>query len=78
MAKKLSVQQPVLMAGTTIIPRPRVAILVSGGVMRSAYSNVPGLEVVLTDVDDLDADGKTRKQIEGVWKRSKKNMQNVY
>jgi hypothetical protein len=58
--------------------QPKIAIHISGGMLNCAYSNVPGLKLVLVDVDDLDADGKTGKQIGDIWQRAKRNTVCVY
>jgi hypothetical protein len=37
--------------------RPRVCLVVSGGNLQSVHSDVPGLEAVVVDCDNLEAEG---------------------
>jgi hypothetical protein len=54
--------------------KPKAVILIVGGVLQSVYSNLPDLDVVLVDEDDLKADGKTDKQVSAKWQRLKLGM----
>lgn len=57
--------------------KPRVIILISGGVLCDVHSDIP-LDVHLCDEDDKQEEGFSKDQIERSWKRRTRGMIAVY
>ena len=56
---------------------PNVLVYVSGGNVQSANADSPvGIEIF--DVDNLEAEGKSKDEIEVLWKERSKGMIAIY
>jgi len=58
--------------------KKKIVIYISGGVLHSVHSNVPGLVVRLIDADDLAAEDKTEEEVHRLWRRTTQNMYCAY
>lgn len=56
----------------------KTVIIVEGGNVQSVLSNFTDLQVIIFDIDNLKAEGKTRKQIDVLLKNMNNRLKSIY